>query len=187
MRVDPLVKETHIHYPTDSGLLGDGVRVLTLTMSRIVEIAGQTGVFFSSRRRHTRLVSDWSSDVCSSDLFLTALLAVAILDPVHPPEPLPPVAPISLQMILALELLEPAELLPHRGERIILQHGHKLPVVVAAQLQDRTICIQPVQQHQNWQPRKILFHALGQSVEGVELTVLLAPLLISFSVIQEFA
>src|SRR5262249_57888595 len=26
--------------------------------------------FFSSRRRHTRLVSDWSSDVCSSDLIL---------------------------------------------------------------------------------------------------------------------
>src|SRR5438046_3748324 len=25
--------------------------------------------FFSSRRRHTRLVSDWSSDVCSSDLY----------------------------------------------------------------------------------------------------------------------
>src|SRR5258706_10119096 len=24
--------------------------------------------FFSSRRRHTRLVSDWSSDVCSSDM-----------------------------------------------------------------------------------------------------------------------
>src|SRR5258706_849643 len=24
--------------------------------------------FFASRRRHTRLVSDWSSDVCSSDL-----------------------------------------------------------------------------------------------------------------------
>src|SRR5262249_57718923 len=24
--------------------------------------------FFSSRRRHARLVSDWSSDVCSSDL-----------------------------------------------------------------------------------------------------------------------
>src|ERR1022692_688766 len=25
------------------------------------------GVFFSSRRRHTRLQGDWSSDVCSSD------------------------------------------------------------------------------------------------------------------------
>src|ERR1039457_7372514 len=27
-------------------------------------------VFFSSRRRHTRLQGDWSSDVCSSDLLL---------------------------------------------------------------------------------------------------------------------
>ena len=27
------------------------------------------GFFFSSRRRHTRFTSDWSSDVCSSDLF----------------------------------------------------------------------------------------------------------------------
>src|SRR5205814_3355274 len=26
--------------------------------------------FFSSRRRHTRCLSDWSSDVCSSDLFI---------------------------------------------------------------------------------------------------------------------
>src|SRR5205814_6437136 len=26
--------------------------------------------FFSSRRRHTRCLSDWSSDVCSSDLSL---------------------------------------------------------------------------------------------------------------------
>src|SRR5256886_11137542 len=26
-------------------------------------------VFFSSRRRHTRFDCDWSSDVCSSDLF----------------------------------------------------------------------------------------------------------------------
>src|SRR5437899_6000669 len=28
--------------------------------------------FFSSRRRHTRCLSDWSSDVCSSDLELGA-------------------------------------------------------------------------------------------------------------------
>src|SRR2546426_8313180 len=28
----------------------------------------QTFFFFSSRRRHTRLQGDWSSDVCSSDL-----------------------------------------------------------------------------------------------------------------------
>src|SRR5436853_6897558 len=29
--------------------------------------------FFSSRRRHTRCLSDWSSDVCSSDLGKTAM------------------------------------------------------------------------------------------------------------------
>src|SRR5205807_3966825 len=28
----------------------------------------RTDFFFSSRRRHTRLQGDWSSDVCSSDL-----------------------------------------------------------------------------------------------------------------------
>src|SRR5262245_63488257 len=30
--------------------------------------------FFSSRRRHTRCLSDWSSDVCSSDLMRRASL-----------------------------------------------------------------------------------------------------------------
>src|SRR5690242_21706305 len=37
--------------------------------------------FFSSRRRHTRLTCDWSSDVCSSDLlrpFLGAQTRLAI-------------------------------------------------------------------------------------------------------------
>src|SRR5205814_6828487 len=29
--------------------------------------------FFSSRRRHTRCLSDWSSDVCSSDLFAESI------------------------------------------------------------------------------------------------------------------
>src|SRR5262249_57900900 len=28
----------------------------------------EQGIIFSSRRRHTSLVSDWSADVCSSDL-----------------------------------------------------------------------------------------------------------------------
>src|SRR5256885_8362524 len=33
--------------------------------------------FFSSRRRHTRLQGDWSSDVCSSDLLAFAVVLVA--------------------------------------------------------------------------------------------------------------
>jgi len=36
MRVDTTVVETDIHYPTDSSLLGDGVRVLTRIMGRAV-------------------------------------------------------------------------------------------------------------------------------------------------------
>src|SRR5437762_14016201 len=32
--------------------------------------------FFSSRRRHTRYIGDWSSDVCSSDMLGAAYLAV---------------------------------------------------------------------------------------------------------------
>src|SRR5204862_5813666 len=35
--------------------------------------------FFSSRRRHTRSLRDWSSDVCSSDLRSTAAGASAAL------------------------------------------------------------------------------------------------------------
>src|SRR5437016_9904165 len=41
-----------------------------ITRFLIIEksISSNLVFFFSSRRRHTRLVSDWSSDVCSSDL-----------------------------------------------------------------------------------------------------------------------
>src|SRR5256885_6332448 len=50
---------------------------------RMLEEAG-FGVFFffSSRRRHTRLQGDWSSDVCSSDLLFLGLVqrVVARLD-----------------------------------------------------------------------------------------------------------
>src|SRR5215467_3237694 len=40
--------------------------------------------FFSSRRRHTRLQGDWSSDVCSSDLYAATAAAIAALwGPLH--------------------------------------------------------------------------------------------------------
>src|SRR5438034_3422573 len=34
--------------------------------------------FFSSRRRHTRSLCDWSSDVCSSDLVRSVLLMASL-------------------------------------------------------------------------------------------------------------
>src|SRR3989454_7760153 len=36
--------------------------------------------FFSSRRRHTRLQGDWSSDVCSSDLSIVALRDIPVVN-----------------------------------------------------------------------------------------------------------
>src|SRR6202007_1601286 len=43
MRVDTTVVETDIHYPTDSTLLGDGVRVLTRIMKKVAAVAGKAG------------------------------------------------------------------------------------------------------------------------------------------------
>ena len=50
-RVDTTVVETNIHYPTDSSLLGDGVRVLTRLMKKVTAIAGQVGAKLRDRRR----------------------------------------------------------------------------------------------------------------------------------------
>lgn len=51
MRLDTTVVETNIHYPTDSSLLGDGVRVLTRTMKKVTVIAGHVGATLRDRRR----------------------------------------------------------------------------------------------------------------------------------------
>jgi len=51
MRVDTTVVETDIHYPTDSSLLGDGVRVLTRTMKKIQQLAAAAGATLRDRTR----------------------------------------------------------------------------------------------------------------------------------------
>jgi len=51
MRVDTTVVETNIHDPTDSGLLADGVRVLTRLMKKVTEIAGEAGTKLRDRKR----------------------------------------------------------------------------------------------------------------------------------------
>src|SRR5258706_3823053 len=58
----------------------------TITQSRFLHLAGLPArsnsryfFFFSSRRRHTRLVSDWSSDVCSSDLLEGVAVCAGLL------------------------------------------------------------------------------------------------------------
>src|SRR6476620_12074826 len=55
MRVDTTVVETDIHHPTDSTLLGDGVRVLTRIMGKITKIAGAVGSKLRDRSRSVKL------------------------------------------------------------------------------------------------------------------------------------
>ena len=55
MRVDTTVVETDIHYPTDSTLLGDGVRVLTRVMKKVTAVAGKVGTQLRDRSRSAKL------------------------------------------------------------------------------------------------------------------------------------
>src|ERR1017187_5957832 len=55
MRVDTTVVETDIHYRTDSTLLGDGVRVLTRIMKKVIAVAGKAGTQMRDRSRSAKL------------------------------------------------------------------------------------------------------------------------------------
>jgi len=54
MRVDTTVVETNIHYPTDSSLMGDGMRVLTRVMKKITAVVGEAGTRLRDRMRTAR-------------------------------------------------------------------------------------------------------------------------------------
>ncbi|MCL2645263.1 MAG: ISNCY family transposase [Betaproteobacteria bacterium] len=54
MRVDTTVVEANIHHPSDSTLLGDGVRVLTRAMKKITEIVGAAGTQLCDRSRSVK-------------------------------------------------------------------------------------------------------------------------------------
>ncbi len=53
LRVDTMVTEANIHYPTDTGLLADGVRVITRTVSKLRKAGADIGRGFVN---HTRKV-----------------------------------------------------------------------------------------------------------------------------------
>src|SRR5256885_8902352 len=65
--------------------VGDAVKVKVIgatyyshgALPDLVAVMGTACLCFSSRRRHTRLQGDWSSDVCSSDLESTKSLSEA--------------------------------------------------------------------------------------------------------------
>ena len=68
MRVDTTVVETNIHYPTDSSLLGVGVRVLIRTMKKITKIVGGAGAELCDRSRSECALMERRS-LCRRGLF----------------------------------------------------------------------------------------------------------------------
>src|SRR5207253_7589037 len=54
-------------------------RELSVVACELGRVDASVFFFFSSRRRHTRWPRDWSSDVCSSDLSLHAVLSVTYM------------------------------------------------------------------------------------------------------------
>src|SRR2546426_8910953 len=63
----PRVARLMIHTPT---------AISIFVCLSIVQLMAVFIFFLSSRRRHTRLQGDWSSDVCSSDLIRPPLIAI---------------------------------------------------------------------------------------------------------------
>jgi len=51
LRIDTTVVETHVHYPTDSALLGDSVRVVTRTVQRVGRLLGGAAARVRNRLR----------------------------------------------------------------------------------------------------------------------------------------
>lgn len=56
VRVDSTTVESHIHRPTDSGLLYDGVRVLARLLGRVKKVSGYSGWQNHTRRAKRRMI-----------------------------------------------------------------------------------------------------------------------------------
>ena len=78
MRIDTTVVESNIHYPTDSGLLGDGVRVLTRSMRKITELAGAVGAKLREPDLHRKAQEKIVAFVTNSGHVVTGIVPSAI-------------------------------------------------------------------------------------------------------------
>src|ERR1039458_2692193 len=92
--------------------------------------------FFSSRRRHTRCLSDWSSDVCSSDLYpmqikVDFLCRDSIL-----------AAPLVLDLVLLLDLAKRSSELRGIGIQEWLSFYFKSPMTAPRLYPEHDLFIQ---------------------------------------------
>src|SRR5208337_4929947 len=100
------------------------------------------GLLHDRRRIRSNLLPAFLADYHMHSLPLPPRGAVLILDAVDPPETLLAVAPLLLQVMVGLQLPQPPHLFPHRRQRVVLQHDHELPMVLAAEGHDWPIRIE---------------------------------------------
>src|SRR5256885_14481198 len=81
--------------------------------------------FFSSRRRHTRLQGDWSSDVCSSDLVVDAVFALGGED--------------DLVRLLARVEAVQSFLTTDAGKNLLTAYGRAANIVRAEEKKDKAL------------------------------------------------
>lgn len=55
-RTDTMVTEANIHYPTDTGLLADGIKVITRTVAKLRKAQGGIGSGFVNHTRKVKKV-----------------------------------------------------------------------------------------------------------------------------------
>src|SRR5688572_26847281 len=90
--------------------------------------------FFSSRRRHTRFDCDWSSDVCSSDLFAVGFIFTTSLTPSIAAGALASVRHLKQSQVERTAQQERAaklkQALSNAGLPVMLSVSHIVPVLV---------------------------------------------------------
>src|SRR5688500_20289665 len=84
--------------------------------------------FFSSRRRHTRLQGDWSSDVCSSDLARIRVLVGLGIE--H-------VAGVGAADVRAQRAFHPLRIVPRSEERRVGKEGRIVGMMGLLQEEER--------------------------------------------------
>src|SRR5437879_11428489 len=83
------------------------------------------GFFFSSRRRHTRYIGDWSSDVCSSDLVLPHLQKPTIEHAIHATAALPTILAAFHRRRKGLDRVKPRPDLGHAANYLYMLNGEE--------------------------------------------------------------
>ncbi len=113
---------------------------------------------------------------------------IPVVDVVHPQEVLNDLGFLqcdSPELILGLELPQCGELLLHRWQILVLQSDHERPLVLAADIENRSGGVLAGQRQRNGQAREAGVQALGESVERLELAILLGEVLTR--IFDEFA